>query len=103
MIEIPELYQKLDSGDALIGTGIERLDSVQLTEIKIIETDKISAVGLIHIFAGSLNPVSNWVAPLDAAEFEPKYAIEDFNWAKLKRTHFRFNYTSNLTFLIFGR
>jgi len=79
LIEIPELYQKLDPGDAIIGTGIERLDSGQLTEIKIIETDKISATGLIQIFAGSLTSEFNWVEPLDAAEFEPKYAIEDFN------------------------
>lgn len=78
LIEIPELYSKLEPGDALIGTGIERLDGGQLTEIKIIEIDKISATGLIQIFAGSLTSGSNWVELLDAAEFEPKYAIEDF-------------------------
>ena len=77
LIEIPDLYKKLEPGDALIGTGIERLDGNQMTDIETIRPDQISAIGLIQIFTGSQTSESNWVEPLDA-DFEPKYDIEDF-------------------------
>lgn len=78
LIEIPELYSKLLPGDSIIGTGIERLDSARLNQISVIPQDHVSASGLIQVFLSSDSVRSEWVKELDVAEFEPKYAIEDF-------------------------
>lgn len=78
LIEIPDLYSRLKSGDMIIGTGIERLDIDRLNQIDLVSQDQISAKGLIQVFMNSAGFPSEWVEQLDVADFEPKYAIEDF-------------------------
>lgn len=78
LIEIPDLYKKLHPGDSLIGTGIERLDTSRLNQVDVISQEQISAVGLIKLSQSSADGLSDWLELLDAAHFEPKYAIEDF-------------------------
>ena len=78
LIEIPDLYTNLHPGDSLIGTGIDRLDASKLNHVDIISQEQISASGLIQIFQSSPDAYSKWVELLDAADFEPKYDIEDF-------------------------
>ncbi len=78
LIEIPDLYQSLKAGDVLIGTGIERLDAKKLTHIEVKNPDQITASGLIAVFQSHFTTPSDLVEAIDPADFEPKYAIEDF-------------------------
>ncbi len=78
LLEIQDLYHKLEPGDVLIGTGIERLDMVQLQRMEVISPDLISAIGLIHLYLQEAPSRLEYVEQLDVSSFEPKYAVEDF-------------------------
>lgn len=78
LVEIPDLYTKINPGDSLIGTGIDRLEASRLNQVDIISQNQISASGLIQVFLGFGSMKSDWVESLDPTEFEPKYDIKDF-------------------------
>jgi tRNA threonylcarbamoyl adenosine modification protein YeaZ len=79
LIEIPDLYARLNPGDVLVGTGIDRFDEKKLSIVNVLNIDSITAKGLIQVFESTSELSQVWVEELDVADFEPKYSIEDFH------------------------
>ncbi|MFP8488941.1 tRNA (adenosine(37)-N6)-threonylcarbamoyltransferase complex dimerization subunit type 1 TsaB [Gracilimonas sp. Q87] len=50
IMELKEIESKLQQGDLIIGTGIDRLNEESLKNINIIDSTTISAKGLINLF-----------------------------------------------------
>lgn len=71
IIEITELEQQLQGNQVLSGTGISRIDSLKLKEIRCVEMEQISAKSLVKLYE-SLNS-GNYCIKTDIEELNPNY------------------------------
>ncbi len=53
ILELSEIEEMLNTGEKIIGTGIERLNEDKLNELEVLETTNISANALIALFNSS--------------------------------------------------
>lgn len=53
ILELGEINGSVKTGDQIIGTGVDRLDTKKLEKLTILEESKISASQLIHLFNSS--------------------------------------------------
>ena len=74
LTEIDEIYDRFHEGDFLIGTGLLRLNSSNLTKLHLREINKTSAIGLIQIFDAGLE---QFYTRYDVTDFEPTYTVEE--------------------------
>jgi tRNA threonylcarbamoyladenosine biosynthesis protein TsaB len=74
IIEIEVFYDKIGSGDMIIGTGIERLDESRLKQVSVLPIDQTSAIGLIRLMDIADKSLIHLE---DIREFEPNYITSD--------------------------
>lgn len=67
---IKQVEQSIDTGDIIVGTGLERIDNAVKEKVKMAGNEAISAQSLITLFEMGANDFVTTVVP---EEFEPKY------------------------------
>lgn len=71
VIPIKEFQNKLQDGDAVIGTGLKRIDTDALRIVEVFDHSFISAVSLLKLFEDDTE--NKFVKEVDPRQFEPKY------------------------------
>lgn len=71
VIPIKDFQDKLRVGDAVIGTGLKRIDKDALMNIEVFDQSHISAVSLFKLLENDAN--HNFIKEADPRQFEPKY------------------------------
>lgn len=71
VIPIKEFQNKLKDGDAVIGTGLKRIDKDARRNMKVFNQTFISAVSLLKLFENDAE--NKFVKEVDPRQFEPKY------------------------------
>lgn len=71
IMEISELEIQLEPREALIGTGIERIDSKKLMGLAVFEMDSISAINLIKLY--NKFPLSDFFEHTSLEMLNPNY------------------------------
>lgn len=57
ILELEDINPKLNEGDSIIGTGINRLDEEKLACLNILDESGITASNLIHLFRGKSSDI----------------------------------------------
>lgn len=71
VIPIKEFQNKLRNGDAVIGTGLKRIDKDALRNMEVFDHSFISAISLLKLFENDAE--NKFVKEVDPQQFEPKY------------------------------
>lgn len=71
VIPIKQFQDKVNSGDIIIGTGLERLDQDVLSKAEVFDSTHISARSLLRLF--ELDLEGEYICETDPQQFDPKY------------------------------